>query len=65
MIVGKMKKQSNVDKSAEPYMILGSLQTHAVRTLIDGGGYAPCIGTTDFGLPRIIEVYNNWSDMEE
>ena len=43
MIVGKMKKQSNDDKSAEPYMILGSLQTHAVRALIEGGGTLPAL----------------------
>lgn len=37
-----------------PIIILGSLQDHAVRVDIRGGGYSPCIGTTDFGLPKVI-----------
>lgn len=39
----------------KPYMILGSLQAHAVKTKVEGG-VSPCIGTTDFGLPKVIEI---------
>jgi len=46
---------------AEPIMILGSLQTHAVRMPVEGG-VCPTIGCTDFGLPRVIEVYNSIAD---
>lgn len=35
-------------------MILGSLQAHAVKTKVEG--VCPCIGTTDFGLPKVIEI---------
>lgn len=37
-------------------MILGSLQAHAVKMLVRGG-YSPCVGTTDFGLPKVIKTY--------
>lgn len=42
-------------------MILGSLQAHASRQLIDNqrGGVCPTIGTTDFGLPKVIEKMEN------
>lgn len=42
---------------SEPIMILGSLQAHASIQMIDnqGGGICPTIGTTDFGLPKIVE----------
>ena len=44
-------------KMSKPILIVGSLQTHAVIINIDkGGGYSPCIGTTDFGLPKVFEV---------
>jgi hypothetical protein len=37
-------------------MVLGSLQAHAVKVLVRGG-YSPCVGTTDFGLPKVIRTY--------
>lgn len=37
-------------------MILGSLQDHAASALVRGG-YCPCVGTTDFGLPKVIKIY--------
>ena len=38
--------------------IWGSLQAHRSVTTPDrGGGVCPTIGTTDFGLPRVVEVY--------
>ena len=40
-------------------MILGSLQAHASRQLIDNHGVCPTIGTTDFGLPKVIEKMEN------
>ena len=43
-------------KMSKPILIVGSLQTHAVIINIDRGGYSPCIGTTDFGLPKVFEV---------
>ena len=30
--------------------VVGSLQAHAAV----GGGISPCIGTTDFGLPKVL-----------
>lgn len=43
-----------------PIMILGSLQAHASRQLIDNQrGVCPTIGTTDFGLPKVIEKMEN------
>lgn len=42
----------------EVVMVLGSLQKHAAIVDVRGGGKAcPCIGTTDFGLPKIIVEY--------
>ena len=38
------------------FIILGSLQAHAVKSLVRGG-YSPCVGTTDFGLPKVIKTY--------
>ena len=42
-------------------MIVGSLQKHAAKVLLNQrfrGGYSPTIGTTDVGLPRLILVRN-------
>jgi len=47
----------------KPVLIIGSLQTHAVMVRVHGG-YSPCIGTTDFGLPRVIEVCDSGTGME-
>jgi hypothetical protein len=44
-----------------PYMIVGSLQTHAVKILVEGG-VSPCIGTTDLGLPKVIEICDSITD---
>lgn len=43
----------------EVVMVLGSLQNHAAIVDVRGGGgkACPCIGTTDFGLPKIIVEY--------
>lgn len=39
-------------------LVLGSLQNHAAIVDLRGGGNAcPCIGTTDFGLPKIVIEY--------
>lgn len=38
------------------YQIWGSLQPH--RVMVGGGSPCPVIGTTDFGLPRIVIEYN-------
>lgn len=38
----------------EKIQIWGSLQAHRVIENIEGG-VCPCIGTTDFGLPRVLE----------
>ncbi len=45
-------------------MILGSLQAHASKQVIDnqGGGYCPTIGTTDLSLPKLIEAVNAYPD---
>lgn len=48
----------------KPVLILGSLQTHAAKMLVEGG-VCPCIGCTDFGLPRVVEVYQNIQSLEE
>ena len=40
----------------KPVIVVGSLQSHAVMVDRDRGGYCPCIGTTDFGLPKVFEV---------
>lgn len=40
----------------KPVIVVGSLQSHAVVVYLDRGGYCPCIGTTDFGLPKVFEV---------
>jgi hypothetical protein len=37
-----------------PWMILGSLQAHASKALVEGG-VSPTIGCTDLSLPKIIE----------
>lgn len=42
-------------KKTKPYIILGSLQAHANKQLVEGG-VCPCIGTTDLGLPKLIEI---------
>lgn len=36
--------------------VWGSLQAHRSVQKVDGGGYGICptIGTTDFGLPRLV-----------
>ena len=34
-------------------MILGSLQAHAVKNLVEGG-VSPAIGCTDLGLPKLV-----------
>lgn len=39
----------------EIVQIWGSLQTH--RSINDITGVCPTIGTTDFGLPRIVEMW--------
>ncbi len=38
-----------------PIQIWGSLQPHRAVDSVDGG-VCPCIGTTDFGLPRVLEL---------
>ena len=38
----------------KPYMILGSLQAHASKTMVEGG-ICPTIGCTDLSLPKVIE----------
>jgi DNA (cytosine-5)-methyltransferase 1 len=42
-------------------MILGSLQAHASTQIIDnqGGANCPTIGTTDLGMPKIVEMNEN------
>ena len=40
-------------------LVLGSLQSHAVIVdIVGGGNYVPCIGTTDFGLPKLVIEYD-------
>lgn len=36
---------------------LGSLQAHAAVIDLRNGGYIPTIGTTDFGMPKLIIEY--------
>ena len=38
----------------KPYMILGSLQAHASKVMVEGG-VCPTIGCTDLSLPKVIE----------
>lgn len=42
--------------------IWGSLQAHRVMEKIENG-VCPCIGTTDFGLPRVVG-YEEWRFMK-
>ena len=43
-------------KMNRPVIVVGSLQSHAVVVYVYRGGCCPCIGTTDFGLPKVFEV---------
>ena len=38
-------------------LVLGSLQNHAAVVDASRGGYCPCIGTTDFGMPKLLIEY--------
>ena len=41
----------------EPIEIWGSLQEHrSVQPIRGGYGVCPTIGTTDLGLPRVVEI---------
>jgi hypothetical protein len=40
-------------------LVLGSLQPHAaVVNVVGGGNFIPCLGTTDFGLPKLVIEYD-------
>jgi hypothetical protein len=41
-------------KKSKPYIILGSLQAHASKAMVEDG-VCPTIGCTDLSLPKLIE----------
>ena len=52
----------NTDRGGQPLLVFGSLQKHHATASVNEA--CPTIACTDFGLPRIVELYEDIRDEE-